>query len=179
MGINKKKKKTVGYVRYSLADKDSIELQKTLMQEYCDKHSYKIAKFFTDAGYSGVDLERPALQKMLKDVADGEVERIVCADVGRLTKNKVDAHLMEKVFVSNNVAFSFLSGQCYYDLYRDDVRDHYHWKKSSALLENLVGGKYPLVYQVASSCGKKLSAKKPNTRRRYRHNSNVDRSHQG
>ncbi len=179
METNKKKKKTVGYIRNSSANGDSVEIQKALLREYCQKRSFKIGKFFVDLGYSGMDLDRPALQKMLKEVSSGNVERIVCTATDRLTRDWRDASLMERLFVTNNISFSFLSGECYYDLYRDDLKDLCHFRKSKFLIETILGERYPLRNRMVSSCGKKVSTKKPNTKRRYRHNSNVDRSHQG
>ncbi|MGB2579442.1 DNA invertase Pin-like site-specific DNA recombinase [Elusimicrobium simillimum] len=51
-------------------------------------------KTYSDGGISGGTMERPGLQKMLKDVRDGNVNMVVVYKVDRLSRSIVDFHKM-------------------------------------------------------------------------------------
>jgi site-specific DNA recombinase len=50
---------------------------------------------YVDAGQSGTDLDRPALQRLREDVAGGRVDLVVCLDPDRLSRNL--GHLLSLV----------------------------------------------------------------------------------
>src|SRR3984885_14024515 len=49
-----------------------------------------ISSQYDDGGYSGGTMERPALQRLLKDIEDGKVDTIVVYKVDRLTRSLAD-----------------------------------------------------------------------------------------
>lgn len=61
---------------------------------------------YTDDGYSGGSLERPGMQQLIKDVEDGVVTHVVVVKLDRLSRSQKDTlHLIEDIFIPNNVAF--------------------------------------------------------------------------
>lgn len=60
---------------------------------------------YDDGGYTGANLERPALQKLLSDIKDGRVDCIVVYKVDRLSRSLLDFTQLLEVFEKNNVTF--------------------------------------------------------------------------
>ena len=62
------------YVRVSTDDqKDngySIDSQLRMIKEYCERNNYIIVSTYNDAGYSGKDFMRPALQTYSRNFAN-------------------------------------------------------------------------------------------------------------
>ena len=66
------------YVRVSTdnqLENYSIEEQTDRLRAYCKAKDIHIVKFYTDGGYSGGNLNRPALQQMLSDIDYGIIDR--------------------------------------------------------------------------------------------------------
>ena len=45
-----------------------IDSQLRMLKEYTDKNNYNIVGIYNDAGYSGKNLMRPEIQRLLKDI---------------------------------------------------------------------------------------------------------------
>ena len=62
------------YVRVSTDDQRdngySIDSQLRMIKEYCEKNNYDIIDVYDDGGYSGKDLMRPAMQRLLNDIKE-------------------------------------------------------------------------------------------------------------
>ena len=84
----------------------SIDEQNERMQKYCEAMGWRLFRFYTDAGYSGANTDRPALQKMLSDIKDGRITKVVVYKLDRLSRSQKDTlSLIEDGFLSNNVDF--------------------------------------------------------------------------
>lgn len=66
----------------------SIEAQKEQLYEYCDNNDLNVLEYYEDNGFSGGTLNRPAFQKLLKDLRSGEV--VLTCRLDRLTRSTVD-----------------------------------------------------------------------------------------
>ncbi len=64
-----------------------------------------------DGGISGGTMERPALQRLLKDIQDGRVDVIVVYKVDRLTRSLADFAKMVEVFDRHGVSFVAVTQQ--------------------------------------------------------------------
>ena len=105
---------TAIYPRVSTAEQaengHSIEEQTERMKKYCDAMGWKDIRVYTDAGYSGGNMERPALQAMIRDVKAGKIERVLVYKLDRLSRSQLDTlFLIEKVFLANNCDFVSMS----------------------------------------------------------------------
>ena len=82
------------YVRVSTDDqKDngySIDSQLRMIKEYCEKNNYDIIDVYNDAGYSGKDLMRPNMQRLLNDIKSKKLDKLIAIKVDRLTRNNFD-----------------------------------------------------------------------------------------
>lgn len=66
----------------------SIEAQKQQLYEYCGKNDLNVLDYYEDNGFSGGTLNRPAFQKLRKEIQSGEV--VLTCRLDRLTRNTVD-----------------------------------------------------------------------------------------
>ena len=82
------------YVRVSTDDQRnngySIDLQLRMIKEYCEKNDYSIVDVYNDAGYSGKDLMRPEMQRLLADIKSKKIDKLIAIKVDRLTRNNYD-----------------------------------------------------------------------------------------
>jgi site-specific DNA recombinase len=66
---------------------------------------------YDDGGYSGGTLERPALQKLLADIADRRVDVVVVYKIDRLTRSLFDFAKIVEVFEARGVSFVSITQQ--------------------------------------------------------------------
>src|SRR5438874_866120 len=64
-----------------------------------------LAKHYDDGGCSGANLERPALQRLLEDMATGKVDAVVVYKVDRLSRSLLDFARLMGVFEQRGVSF--------------------------------------------------------------------------
>jgi DNA invertase Pin-like site-specific DNA recombinase len=60
---------------------------------------------YDDGGFSGGTLERPALQRLLRDIEAGRVDIVVVYKIDRLSRSLMDFAKLVEVFDRNNVTF--------------------------------------------------------------------------
>lgn len=102
--------KVVIYVRVSTQEQAkegySIGEQVERLKKYCEAMGWVVIESYIDPGYSGGSTDRPALQKMLKDVEDGGIDKVVVYKLDRLSRSQKDTlYLIEDVFLKNNTDF--------------------------------------------------------------------------
>lgn len=101
--------KVAGYVRVSTSDQFeegfSIPEQQDRIKKYCEAKGWTLAKIYTDGGYSGGKIDRPAMQELIKDCR--KYEMILVYKLDRLSRSQKDTlFLIEDVFKKNNVDFT-------------------------------------------------------------------------
>jgi site-specific DNA recombinase len=66
---------------------------------------------YDDGGFTGGNMERPALQRLLADIQSGQIDLVVCYKVDRLSRSLLDfAKMMEK-FEQQGVSFVSITQQ--------------------------------------------------------------------
>ena len=74
-------------------------------------HGRYEAAEFDDGGFSGGDIDRPALQRLLESVRAGKIDVIVVNKVDRLTRSLADFAKLVELFDQHNVSFVSLTQQ--------------------------------------------------------------------
>lgn len=88
----------------------SLAEQEERMTKFADAMGWKIFKVYTDAGFSGANTERPALQQLIKDVKNGKVDRVLVYKLDRLSRSQKDTlMLIEDIFLKNGCDFVSMS----------------------------------------------------------------------
>ena len=92
------------YARQSVDRIDSISVESQI--EFCKKEvtgeSYKV---YTDKGYSGKNIDRPAFQDLLRDIEAGKVNRVIVYRLDRISRSVLDFANLIEVFQKNRVDF--------------------------------------------------------------------------
>ncbi|MDP8267081.1 MAG: recombinase family protein, partial [Candidatus Aceula meridiana] len=60
---------------------------------------------YDDGGFTGSNIERPAVQRLLKDIADGKIDCVIVYKVDRLSRSLLDFTRLLGTFEQNNVTF--------------------------------------------------------------------------
>ena len=107
-----------GYMRISDDDEDlgegkkesnSIENQRKLIESYVERHeelSLYPLKEFADDGVSGVNFNRPGVQRLLKEIKENRIQCVVVKDLSRFGRNYIEAgDYIEQIFPFLGVRF--------------------------------------------------------------------------
>jgi len=85
---------------------NSIKNQITLLEKVAKEKGLYNFKHYTDDGYTGVNMNRPAMQQMLKDIKDGKICAVIVKDASRLGRNYLDVGMLqEDIFPEYDVRF--------------------------------------------------------------------------
>jgi DNA invertase Pin-like site-specific DNA recombinase len=100
------------YVRLSKEDtdkdiSDSITNQKDLIYDFLKgRAEIKLVDEFVDDGFSGVDFQRPAFLRLLREIEAGNIDCIVVKDLSRFGRNYIEAgRYLEQQFPDKNIRF--------------------------------------------------------------------------
>ena len=86
----------------------SLGIQEEKLRAYVHTLVDKDVEFevISDDGYSGGDLNRPGIQRIISEAEGGMITHVVVMKLDRLSRSLKDTmHLIEDVFLPNNVAF--------------------------------------------------------------------------
>lgn len=101
------------YVRVSTdiqVDGYSIDEQLERLEKYSDAHSWKIYNKYVDPGYSGGNIDRPAMLRMIKDAREKKIDVVLVYKLDRLSRSQKDTlYLIEEEFLPNGVDFISMS----------------------------------------------------------------------
>ena len=84
----------------------SIEAQKERLEAFCVARGIKNYEFYIDGAYSGSNIERPELYRLIEDVKSGKITHVIVYKLDRLSRSQKDTlYLIEDVFNPNSVDF--------------------------------------------------------------------------
>src|SRR5256714_45859 len=96
-------------------DFNSLDAQYEASQAYIRSQAHAgwtlVRGKYDDGGFSGGDIDRPALQRLLEDVRAGRVDVIVVYKVDRLTRSLADFAKLVELFDKHNVSFVSVTQQ--------------------------------------------------------------------
>lgn len=92
------------YTRQSVDRIDSISVESQV--EFCKKEAAETnIKVYTDRGYSGKNIDRPAFQQMMVDIAAGKIRRVIVYRLDRISRSVLDFANVIEVFQTYHVDF--------------------------------------------------------------------------
>ena len=105
------------YIRLSKEDESegpsqSVTNQKSLLEEFTQKHRLQVYDTYIDDGWSGTNFDRPAFQRMVADIEAKKVNMVITKDLSRLGRDYImTGHYMERYFPEKRVRYiSLLDG---------------------------------------------------------------------
>lgn len=91
-------------------DNYSIPEQIERMKKYCESRDWHIYKIYTDSGFTGSNMNRPALQTLIHDAEKGAFDMVLVYKLDRLSRSQKDVlYLVEDVFDKHGVYFSSMT----------------------------------------------------------------------
>ena len=112
------------YCRLSKEDDDihegpsqSIEHQREMIEDFCNKKGWLIEEVYIDDGFSGTKSDRPALQRLLKDVEAKRINLVITKDYSRLGRDHIFTENLREIFFPKN--------NCRYIAINDNIDTQY------------------------------------------------------
>ncbi len=94
---------------------NSLDAQREACEAYIKSQASEgwrvISKHYDDPAYSGGNLQRPALQRLLKDIDAGLIDVVVVYKIDRLTRSLTDFAKLVEVFDAKTVSFVAITQQ--------------------------------------------------------------------
>lgn len=103
--------KTALYLRLSKDDEgagesSSITTQRSILQEYADKHGLVVVDEYSDDGFSGTNYDRPEFKRMISDIENGKINCVLTKDLSRLGRNSArTTDLLDEYFPAHRVRY--------------------------------------------------------------------------
>ena len=105
------------YIRLSKEDESegpsqSVTNQRALLEEFARKKALQVCGVYVDDGWSGTRFDRPAFQRMLKDIEAKQVNLVLTKDLSRLGRDYIlTGYYLERYFPEHRVRYvSLLDG---------------------------------------------------------------------
>ncbi len=90
----------------SAGESNSIQNQKTILEDFCEKNGITNFTNYVDDGYSGTDFERPGFVQMMSDAKSGKINTIIVKDHSRLGRDRLKVgYLLEQEFVELGIRY--------------------------------------------------------------------------
>jgi len=94
---------------------NSLHAQREAAEAYIKSQRHEgwrlLAEKYDDGGYSGGNLERPALKRLVADIRAGKVQTVVVYKVDRLTRSLSDFAQLIELFEARGVSFVSVTQQ--------------------------------------------------------------------
>lgn len=91
------------YTRTALADQDVTAELKNAEDFLAAQSDTWIAKHYHDNGYSGLNLVRPSILRLLDDIRAGKIDAIVVTGIDRISRNVADFCEFAAILNEHNV----------------------------------------------------------------------------
>lgn len=94
---------------------NSLDAQREACEAYIKSQAsegwHAIAKRYDDPAYSGGNIDRPAVQRLLKDIEAGQIDVVVVYKIDRLTRSLADFAKLVEIFDAKSVSFVAVTQQ--------------------------------------------------------------------
>lgn len=84
----------------------SIDHQQSRLMAFCESQGWNEYALYIDDGYTGTNLNRPQMQRMIADIENGKIDTVLVYKLDRLSRHQKDVlYLLEDLFESHNIIF--------------------------------------------------------------------------
>ena len=111
---NKQKIRCAIYTRKSCEEGleqefNSLDAQRASAENYISSQAHEgwvlVNDYYDDGGFSGGNLERPALQRLFQDIREDKIDCIIVYKIDRLTRSLLDFSKIIQLLDEHNVSF--------------------------------------------------------------------------
>ena len=98
------------YVRVSTDEQAQhgygIDGQMHRLEAFCESQGWTDYQFYIDDGYTGTNLNRPQLKRLLRHIEQGKIEKVAVYRLDRISRRQKDVlYLLEDVFLPRKISF--------------------------------------------------------------------------
>jgi site-specific DNA recombinase len=94
---------------------NSLDAQRGAAQDYIASQQHQgwiaLPERYDDGGYSGGNLDRPALQRLLEDITAGKIDAVLIYKIDRLSRSLLDFARLMEIFEKYHVSFVSITQQ--------------------------------------------------------------------
>ncbi len=94
---------------------NSLDAQREAAENYISSQKHEgwrlLPEHYDDGGFTGGNMERPALAKLLKDIERGRIDAVIVYKVDRLSRSLLDFATLMGIFEKHNVSFVSVTQQ--------------------------------------------------------------------
>lgn len=102
--VKKTRRQEAIYARQSVDKKDSVSIETQI--DECKRHCNSASpRIYQDKGYSGKNTQRPDVQRLIKDIEAGLIEKVVVYKLDRISRNITDFYKLYEVMQSHDCQF--------------------------------------------------------------------------
>jgi site-specific DNA recombinase len=88
----------------------SIEAQQEMLVAYCVSRGIKDYRLYIDGGFSGSNIERPEMTRLIADIRLGRISHVIVYKLDRLSRSQKDTlYLIEDILIPHGVSFVSLN----------------------------------------------------------------------
>lgn len=100
----------------------SIQNQRLLLEQYCSQQGWEVVAVYQDDGFTGLNMNRPDLQRMLKAIERKQIDLVITKDLSRLGRNYLQTgQLLEEFFPRHGVRYIALNDSVDSDRENNDI----------------------------------------------------------
>ena len=101
-------------------ESSSITNQRMIVQNYCKQNGITLVREFVDDGYSGGNFDRPAFQKMMRELEQGKANTVITKDLSRLGRDMREAsYYAEQFFPEHGIHYIAIADN--FDTNRENI----------------------------------------------------------
>jgi site-specific DNA recombinase len=99
------------YTRVSTDQQAEVEFNSCEAQEdrirsfIASQEGFRVAKIYSDPGFTGANVNRPALHKLAADIRAGLIDMVITYKIDRLTRSPRDFYQLIELFETHNAGF--------------------------------------------------------------------------
>lgn len=88
----------------------SVDAQKEMLKAFCKTKNIKNYEFYIDGGFTGSNIDRPEMVKLIDDVKNEKISHVIVYKLDRLSRSQKDTlYLIEDIFNPHSVDFISLN----------------------------------------------------------------------
>ena len=88
---------------------NSLDAQREAGEAFVKSQAHEgwvcLADRFDDGGFTGGNMDRPSLQRLLSDIKMGKIDCVICYKVDRLSRSLLDFTKLMETFDAHNITF--------------------------------------------------------------------------
>ena len=98
----------VAYMRVSTEKQaeegNGLDSQKRDIDNFCRKNELIVSDWYVDDGYTGANMDRPELQRLVNDCSRKRVKCVIALKLDPISRRMIDRpYLIQRVFQPNNI----------------------------------------------------------------------------